>query len=153
VALSDADINNISRALKHKNSTYSKAVELTPQEAQSQESLPYRERVVSELRQKQKTLCSEELDQIIAGYRNGQNLHELVEQFGSNRATLSKKIKSAGVTLRHIPPSEGQIDEMVKLYESRLSLSKVGKQFGFSASSVLLYLSRRGIKTRNSHGN
>ncbi len=57
-----------------------------------------------------------------------------------------------GLTPAYSPPTEAQIDEMVRLYESGLSLERIGKRVGFTAHTVLTYLRERGVRTRDTHG-
>jgi lambda repressor-like predicted transcriptional regulator len=152
VALSVADVNYITKALKCKYRISGSKVDLQP-EKPIPDSYGYNERVITKIHQQQKYLNDEEIDKIIAGYKSGQTLRALAKQFDSHRITISRKLKAAGIKLRYESPSDSQIDEMVQQYESGLSMAKVGKQFGFAASSVLMYLRKRGIKTRDPHGN
>jgi lambda repressor-like predicted transcriptional regulator len=86
---------------------------------------------------------------MIAAYKSGTSMRELAKTFGCHRVTIGNKLKSAGIKLHGIPASKGQIDEMVRLYESRLSLANVGEQVGVSANTVLRHLRQQGIEIRN----
>ena len=54
--------------------------------------------------------------------------------------------------MRRRPPSEAQIYEMARLYESGLSLAAVGKRVESSAGTVKRRLAVRGVLTRDTHG-
>ncbi len=100
----------------------------------------------------QRRLTAKQVEQLIAGYKAGSTVYQLADEFGCDRTTVSKKLKDAGITLRRTPPAEEQIDEMVRLYESGLSLERTGERVGFSAHTVLKYLGGRDVKTRDTHG-
>ena len=67
--------------------------------------------------------------------------------------TVSSHLKANQIKMRRLSPTEEQIDRMVKLYESGLSLLDVGRKLNMSATTVLRHLQQRGIKTRDPHGN
>lgn len=102
-------------------------------------------------RQGQRRLTPEQIKQLVARYQAGATVYELADEFKCDRTTVSKKLKDAGITLRRTPPTESQIDEMVRLYESGLSLERTGEKVGFTAHTVLTYLRRRGVQTRGTH--
>lgn len=54
--------------------------------------------------------------------------------------------------MRLQPPSAELIDQMVRLYESGMSLAQTGQQVGVSAQSVLKYVHAAGVVTRDVHG-
>jgi len=84
------------------------------------------------LRQHQKTLTAEEIEQIIARYQWGATMMELARQYGCHRTTVTKKLVDTGVEIREKTPTEKQMEEMERLYTSGLSLVRVGEQVGFS---------------------
>ncbi|WP_186372369.1 helix-turn-helix domain containing protein [Arthrobacter woluwensis] len=100
----------------------------------------------------QRRLTANQLEQLIAYYRAGSTVYELAEKFRCNRTTVSKKLKDAGITLRRTPPTDMQINEMVRLYESGLSLERVGERVNFTAHTVLKYLRARHVAIRDTHG-
>ncbi|MHB1314129.1 MAG: helix-turn-helix domain-containing protein [Christensenellales bacterium] len=153
VGLSDIDTNNYAKVLDYKKSLsrdpvlQRKAISGEPIQTPNSQ-----ERIVNKLHQQQKRLSDEEIDCIISGYQNGQTVYELAEQYGCHRMTISNKLKVAGVTIRRLPPSNNQIDKMVELYRSGLSLENVGKRVGTAAKTVLKYLKQRDVETRDTHG-
>ena len=79
-------------------------------------------------------------------------MYELAAEFGCNRVTVAERLKKSGIGIRHQSPSPEVVDEMVRLYESGLSLVRVGKQIGYGASTVHSLLRSRGVQARDSHG-
>jgi len=77
---------------------------------------------------------------------------ELARQYGCHRTTVTKKLVDAGVEIREKTPTEKQMEEMVRLYTSGLSLARVGEQVGFSPNTVLRYLRERGTEIRRGPG-
>ena len=85
---------------------------------------------------------------LVERYEAGATVYDLGSRFAIDRRTVSIHLKQQGVVMRFQPPSEKTIDEIVRLYESGLSMSKVRQQVGVSADSVLNYLRKRGVETR-----
>lgn len=86
------------------------------------------------------------------GYRRGAIVYELAGQFHIDRRTVSLQPKRAGISMRRQSPTDDQVDEMVRLYKSGLSLVRVGEQVGYDAATVRTYITSRGVRTRDSHG-
>jgi DNA-binding NarL/FixJ family response regulator len=157
VRLSDTDTNNYDRLLRYKNnlSNQNKSHGF-PDNLPSNETsvLPVKdddtnERVVSQLQKKQKKLSKEEVQQLIADYKSGLSVKQLANKFGCYRITVSRKLKAAGVTIRHMPPTDSAIDRMVELYQSGLSLNDVSRQVKRSAKTVKKYIALRDVKIRS----
>lgn len=85
-------------------------------------------------------------------YRNGATVYQLAQEFGISRHTVSARLKKAGVTMRGEPLKLKDVDSMVRLYASGLSLLEVGKKVGYNANTVRNCLLERQIQTRDSHG-
>ena len=79
-------------------------------------------------------------------------MYELAAEFGCNRATVAERLKRAGISMRLQSPSRGVIEEMVRLYESGLSLQKVANRLGFRPGTVNKCLKERYVSTRDTHG-
>jgi len=89
--------------------------------------------------------------QIAKGYEAELTVYELAEKYGVHRATVSEVLKRNEIAMRRQPPTEAQVDKMVRLYQEGPSLQRVGDRLGFNASTVLNKLRARGITTRDSH--
>ena len=53
--------------------------------------------IKTEIKQKQKYLSKEEINEIVAKYKNGKSTYELAEEYGCHRYTISKHLKEAGL--------------------------------------------------------
>jgi transposase-like protein len=103
-------------------------------------------------RKVQPRFSAEKALQVVAAYETGKTVYELANEYDCHRVTISAALKRQGVALRCTSPTTEQIDEMVRLYGSGLSLAKVGGQLGFNASTVHAQLRNAGIQTRDIHG-
>lgn len=103
-------------------------------------------------RKSQPRLSNEKACEIVAAYEAGMTVYELATAHNCHRVTISAVLKRQGVPLRCTSPTSEQIDEMVRLYQSGLSLTKVGERFAMNASTVLAQLRKKDIRTRDAHG-
>jgi len=101
--------------------------------------------------QHQTRLEPEQISQLVAAYQRGATVYELADQFKCHRTTVSGAIKSRGAFMRRTPLTERQIDEAVTLYETGLSLAKVGKLLSANAGTVRQQLFARGVRLRGPH--
>ena len=99
-----------------------------------------------------KRLNGTQLACLVDQYESGATVYELALEFAIDRRTVSIHLKQQGVIMRLQPPAEETVDEIVRLYESGLSMTKVGQQVGVSADSVLNYLRKRRVETRGPQG-
>lgn len=102
-------------------------------------------------RQKQKHLDEYEIEQIVAGYTAGESVYELADRFICHRITISNYLKDRGVQMRRVPLDNEKIQEAIHLYESGLSLVKVGEIVGASSKTVRTRLLEQGIVIRSPH--
>ncbi|WP_373084168.1 hypothetical protein [Sneathiella sp.] len=108
--------------------------------------------LVGSISQQQKRLNEGQINQVVNSYRAEATVYKLAEEFECHRNTTSSHLKTNKAVMRLTPPSTNQIDEMVRLYKSGLSLAKVGSRIGFPTQSVVRYLRERSVMSRNSHG-
>ncbi len=113
---------------------------------------PRSRRTRRELPKRHLRLTATQLTRLAVSYETGSSTYELAKDFQVDRRTLSQKLKAQGVTLRGQSPSWLLIDEMVQLYQSGLSLVKIGDQVGVDASTVWRYLRSRGTPLRDPNG-
>ena len=102
-------------------------------------------------RKPQPRISEARADQIVEAYMAGGTVYDLAREFDCHRVTISAVLKRRGATLRRLPPSDEQVSEMIRLYESGLSLSKVGERLGFNATTVLHRLRAVGHTSRSSY--
>ena len=92
-----------------------------------------------------KRLSDTQLARLAERYKSGATVYELASEFAIDRRTVSNHLKQQGVVMRLQPLTEETVNEIVRLYESGLPTSKVGKLVGISADSVLNYLRKREV--------
>lgn len=85
---------------------------------------------------------------MVERYLDGGTVYELAAEFGIDRSTVANRLKQAGVTMRRQPPTDGMIEEMVRLYETGASLVRVGERIGVNAATVANHLRKRDIAMR-----
>lgn len=104
------------------------------------------------IRQQHRRLTTDDLKRVAESYNARATVYALAADFSCHRATIAERLKLAGIAMRHQPASIEKADEIVRLYESGLSLVKVADQVGVSARTVFNYLRKRDVPTRASHG-
>jgi DNA invertase Pin-like site-specific DNA recombinase len=103
-------------------------------------------RPVRSPRQKQTRLTDSLRPELVERYLAGESSNALAKEFGVDRHTAARIIRSAGVEVRY--RVDVDVERARKLYESGFSLAKVGEELGVSTRTVLNRFRRRGIPTR-----
>ena len=62
------------------------------------------------------------------GDLEGAKVNELTVEFDICRSKVSERLEENGVRMHLSPPSDQEVCDMVRLYESGLSLAAVGKK-------------------------
>lgn len=93
-------------------------------------------------------LRADELAAMIADYLGGATLLELDAKHGYNRVRISSALKHAGVQLRNQGLHGQQVDQAVNLYESGMSLARIGARFDVNATTARTRLIERGVTMR-----
>jgi predicted HTH domain antitoxin len=106
------------------------------------------ESAVSRLQQPQRHLRDDEISLLVASYRSGSTIAELAAQLECDRKTVMRYLKLQCVEMRIRRLTEVQIDEAVRLYESGMSLAKVGRLIGAVPKTVRSRLLERGVQLR-----
>jgi len=99
-----------------------------------------------------KRLNDAQLARLIERYESGATVYELAKEFGIDHHTVSIRLKQQWIIMRLQPLSVETVNEIVRLYESGLSMAKVGERVDVSADSVLNYLRKRGVATQDPQG-
>ncbi len=99
-------------------------------------------------RSAQRRIPSDEVAAIIAGYQAGVPVHQLATEHSCHRTTISGLLKRHGIAARRQPVSEKQLAQMVRLYESGLSLARVGERLGLADTTVHRHLRGHGVRIR-----
>jgi hypothetical protein len=100
-------------------------------------------------------LTEEIVAKIAAEYESGKTVYtvyEISKSLNVPRTMVSKHLARAGVATRRRPLTETQIDEAVRLYESGLSLARVGERVGAAPRTIQLRLREREMSLRDCHG-
>jgi len=98
-----------------------------------------------------KVLTPGQTELLIKRYRGGATVYELGKEFKVHRTTVAEPPKRTGLSLRMQPPTQAVVNQMVELYESGLSLCKVGTLLGFDPETVRRYVRGRGVPMRSAH--
>jgi hypothetical protein len=100
---------------------------------------------------RQSRLDLDQTHQLVEAYRDGVPINDLASRFRIHRTTVLKTVEREGVP-RRWGVIERNLDEARRLYESGLSLKKVGEHFTVSLDSVRDAFLRQGIPIRPRNG-
>lgn len=104
---------------------------------------------------KVRKLTRDQIDELCSLYRRGNSTYSLAKVFGIRRDQVSILLRRAGVEMRpghQAKLSEADKDEIVRLYESGLSIHKLALQFSVTDNPVHNALRERGVRMRDPHG-
>lgn len=104
------------------------------------------------IKQRQRRFTAEEELAVVAEYRAGGTVYTLAKKYGCHRTTISRILKSHDVELANAPTEPETVDEIVRLYESGLSMDATATRTGVSAKTVFNCLRKRDVRTRNALG-
>ena len=107
-----------------------------------------RGRVVRSLGMAQTLLRPEQVDDLVAQYREGATLVELASRFGVNRRTVAMHLTRREVTIRRGRFDPSRIHEAADLYLSGLTLVEVGMKVGAGPQAVRRALASHGVVIR-----
>ena len=97
----------------------------------------------------------DQVGQLIALYSQGDSIYQLAGHFNIHRGTVKDHLRRAGIEI-HLGTqpklSESDKSEIVKLYESGLSIHKIALQFEVTDNPVHHALRERGVRMRDAHG-
>lgn len=74
--------------------------------------------------------------EIMAKYEAGVPTTKLVHEYRIGKGTVLKLLRDAGVAIRNQGLSDEQVGDAARLYESGLSLARIGERFGVDASTI-----------------
>jgi transposase-like protein len=98
-------------------------------------------------------LSPAERAQLAKQYQLGMSALELARQYGINRHTVTKHLRSDGVILRggQTKMTPDATEKAAQLYASGQSLSQIGAHLGVDATTVHKALKKAGVKMRDTH--
>ena len=143
MGLSDADANKYKALLQYTESV--KHGPVSPQERAAK----YCSNGPRRKYQHFDRLTDDRVDELVAAYAKGSSTYELASQFGINRETVSRHLKSRGVQVRGTALGKNQLDEAERLRLNGLTYTEIGKRIGADRSAVRRQLRKRGLVRRH----
>jgi len=158
VELSSLDENKLDKIVSHirsgekspQNANISPTAppEYTPRHVSAQGEI-----VASALKQPQKHLTQEEIDQIIRAYQSGKSTNELARAYNCNRQTICSQLKKRGIEVsRSKIKTDEKSEEITALYEHGHTAAEIARLIGLSATTIQRHLHERGISLRGRWG-
>jgi lambda repressor-like predicted transcriptional regulator len=100
-------------------------------------------------------LTRDQIDELSSLYQQGQSLPSLAARYGIHPGTVKDHLRRASIPIR--PGNQAKLSDMdkseiVRLYESGLSIHKLALRFGVTGNPVHSALKERGVKMRDPHG-
>lgn len=95
-------------------------------------------------------LTQEHKEAISIRYQTGETLREIAPTFGVADRTIGDWLKRLGIQARHRhPPSEIEIEQMVKRYQAGESVYSLGKDFPYCQLTMRNHIRQSGVKMRS----
>lgn len=95
-----------------------------------------------------RTLAREELELIVARFREGVPMNVITADLEIDRRRVRKVLYEAGAARPRTQLTASQIVIAARLYEDGTSLARVGEKFGVSAGTIRTRLVAAGIEIR-----
>lgn len=131
VGLSETDLNKYQTLLKLKRSI-KPAIIVSPPEPNSQ--------VVTSLKQHQKYLSVQEIQEVIIRYQEGVSANKLAEIYGCHKCTIRSVLKRNGITVSHsIADKKLLVEKMNLLRKEGYAMKEIAKMVGVNYNTVLRY--------------
>jgi hypothetical protein len=103
-------------------------------------------------RRRARQLGTDQIQQLIAGYRSGATVYELAKRLRIERRTVSAILHRNGVPMRRCGLSDAQVEDATRLYDQGWSLARIGKRMDVTADTVRKRLLERGVTMRGTQG-
>ena len=104
--------------------------------------------MVRSLGMAQTLLRAEQVDELVARYRDGATLVELASLFSIHRRTVAEHLTRRKVPIRRGRFDPSRIHEAADLYDSGLTLVEVGMKVGAGPQAVRQALASHGVVIR-----
>lgn len=131
MGLSETDLNKYQTLLKLKRSI-KPAIIVSPPEPNSQ--------VVTSLKQHQKYLSVQEIQEVIIRYQEGISANKLAEIYGCHKCTIRSVLKRNGITVSHsIADKKLLVEKMNLLRKEGYAMKEIAKMVGVNYNTVLRY--------------
>lgn len=100
----------------------------------------------------QTLLRVEQVDDLVARYRDGATLVQLASRFGIHRRTVAEHLTRREVPIRRTRIDSSRFNEVADLYDSGLTLAEVGLKVGAGPDAVRRALVEHGVPIREGGG-
>lgn len=90
-------------------------------------------------------------EQLLADYQSGVSAKQLASRYQLSRSSIRIILRESGLPQRYQPMTEAEMDHVVELYVSGLTIAQVAAEVGRPASTVQTALSRRSVAMRQRH--
>ena len=99
-------------------------------------------------KQVHRRLRDDQVDDLVAGYKRGNTVYQLADEFRINRETVSLILRRQGVAIRHRSLGPEQVVQASELYANGLSLARVAETMGVTRGAVSKALKAAGVELR-----
>ncbi|MFF0496522.1 hypothetical protein ACFYU5_08975 [Nocardia aobensis] len=93
------------------------------------------------------------IDELIHAYRDGATTLELAHRYGISKTAVLNLLTREGITRRHQPLTDTDVDHLERLYLAGHSLTSCSRLTGAPASTIKDALHKRGTPMRTAGGN
>ncbi|MFF0496540.1 hypothetical protein ACFYU5_09065 [Nocardia aobensis] len=101
----------------------------------------------------QRRLPRHTIDELVQAYRDGATTIELAHRYDISKTAVLNLLTREGVTRRHQPLTDADIDHLENLYLAGHSLASCSRLTGTPASTIKDALHKRGTPMRPAGGN
>lgn len=101
--------------------------------------------IKTKIKQQQKHLNPEEIEQIVQRYQNGESTYKLAKEFDCHRSTIANNLRKQGI---EVSIEKINLEEAIKLYELGWTTKQLAERYHMSDNAVSRRLKKAGIRMR-----
>lgn len=102
--------------------------------------------VVTELKQRQKFLSENEVQEVIIHYQEGMSANKLAETYGCHKCTIRNILKRNGIAVNHsVADKKLLVEKMILLRNQGYAMKEIAKMVGLNYDTVLRYFREHGV--------
>lgn len=107
--------------------------------------------IIVEIRQQQKDLTDDEIQQVVQRYSEGASVYELADEFGCHRGTISAVLKRQGITVSSkLSDRPALVERVLQMYADGMHGKEIAAELGISPGSVSKILHENDVRIRHS---
>ena len=107
--------------------------------------------IIVEIRQQQKDLTDDEIQQVVQRYSEGASIYELADEFGCHRGTISAVLKRQGIAVSSkLSGRPALVERVLRMYANGMHGKQIGTELGISPRSVSKILHDNNVRIRHS---